>query len=55
LNLTWREAAIIVLRDNKQAMHYSDIAREIVENNMRSAGATPATSLNTALNLSHSK
>jgi len=52
LNLTWREAAIIVLRDNKQAMHYSDIAREIVENNMRSAGATPATSLNTALNLS---
>lgn len=50
--LTWREAAIKVLRKNKQAMHYSDIAREIVENNMRKAGATPAISLNTALNLS---
>lgn len=49
---TWKDAAVEVLRNNAEAMHYTDIARNIVENKMRRAGATPATSLNTALNIS---
>jgi len=52
-NLSWAEAAIEVLKTAGSAMHYTDIANEIVKRGLRkSVGATPANSLNTAMFLS---
>lgn len=42
-NLTWDEAIITILKDAEGAMHYKDIADEIVRRRLRtSVGATPA-------------
>lgn len=53
MDLNWREATIEVLKKSDSAMHYSDIAKEISERGLRSSmGATPATAVNTAINIS---
>lgn len=50
--LTWKEAIIKVLQQEKRAMHYEEIAEQIGAQQLRtSLGATPASSVNTAINL----
>lgn len=52
-DLGWRDAAISVLRDRGEAMHYKDIAEAIKEKGLReSMGATPANTVFTAISLS---
>lgn len=51
-NMGWVQAAIKILEEKREPMHYADLAEEIVKKKLRKAGATPANSLNTALNLS---
>jgi hypothetical protein len=49
-NLSWEDATIEVLKTAKGAMHYTDIAKAIVEQKLRSKiGATPAASVSTAI------
>ena len=51
--MPWKEAIIKVLRDSDSAMHYSDIAQKIVEDELRvSVGATPAATVNAYINTS---
>ncbi len=51
-NLGWRDAAISVLRDRGEAMHYKDIAEAIKEKGLReNMGATPAITVFTAISL----
>jgi hypothetical protein len=48
--LGWREAVISVLQNNNEAMHYTDIADEIISRGLRtSVGATPANSVNVTI------
>lgn len=52
-NLSWEEAAIEVLKSSKTSMHYTEIAKEIVEKQLRTKiGATPAASVNTVIHAS---
>lgn len=52
-NLSWKDAIVRVLSENGEAMHYVDIAEEIVERQLRETfGATPASTV--AANLSMS-
>ncbi|QQR73175.1 MAG: hypothetical protein IPJ17_17080 [Holophagales bacterium] len=45
-DLTWKEAILQVLRDQTEAMHYTEIAEAIAERGLRSElGATPASSV----------
>lgn len=45
--MPWRDAIITVLSESEDAMHYSEIAQKIVEDNLRSkVGATPAATVN---------
>ena len=55
-NKPWKEAIIEVLQQTKEAMHYADISKEIQKRQLRSKfGATPASSVNTAINDSINK
>ena len=46
-DMGWWEAILAVLRDSNEAMHYTDIADEIVNRGLRtSVGATPANTVN---------
>jgi hypothetical protein len=48
--LGWREAIIEVLKGKGEAMHYTDITDEILEQGLKtSVGATPASSVNVTL------
>lgn len=52
-NLSWKDAIIEVLTDEGEAMHYVDIAEQIVERELRgSLGATPANSVNSVVSVS---
>ena len=45
-DLTWRDAILHVLRNTSEPMHYTEIAEEIAEQDLRAdLGATPATSV----------
>jgi hypothetical protein len=47
---TWREAIIRVLKESETAMHYSDIAEQILTNGYyESGGATPAATVNSQI------
>ena len=49
--MTWKKAITTVLSKASGAMHYTDIADEILERGLRTnVGATPATSVNIAIN-----
>lgn len=46
-DMTWWDAILSVLKESKEAMHYTDIADEIVNRELRSSvGATPANTVN---------
>lgn len=46
-DMPWKEAIIKVLNESDTAMHYSDIAEQVVESGLRkSVGATPAATVN---------
>lgn len=50
--MPWEKAILKVLEDNGKAMHYRDIATEIIEKGLRSlenTGATPANTVNTII------
>lgn len=52
-NIPWRDAIIQVLGESNDAMHYSDIATKIVEEELRtSVGATPAATVNAYISTS---
>jgi len=51
--LGWREAIIAVLDDSDEPLHYTDIAEQIAERNLRTEfGATPAASVNATISIS---
>lgn len=51
--LSWREAAITVLKASPEALHYTEIADAIAERGLRSEfGATPAQTVNAAISMS---
>jgi HB1, ASXL, restriction endonuclease HTH domain len=48
---SWRDAVLAVLKDAGHAMHYTEIAEEIVKRGLRTSyGATPATTVNVSIN-----
>lgn len=50
--MQWKDAIIQVLEDEAVAMHYADIAEEIVERDLReSVGATPANTVSATISL----
>jgi hypothetical protein len=50
---TWREAIVRVLKETKTAMHYSDIAEQILTNGYyKPDGATPAATVNAQISSS---
>lgn len=52
-NLSWREAAIAVLRTSAEAMHYTEIAEAVAERGLREEfGATPAQTVNATISMS---
>lgn len=52
-NLSWHEAITTVLSGSTEAMHYTAIAEEIANRQLRSEfGATPANSVNSTISLS---
>ncbi|WP_145280518.1 HTH domain-containing protein [Pirellulimonas nuda] len=52
-NLPWKTAILKVLTEQGEAMHYTDIAEVIVDQELREAlGATPANSVNSIISLS---
>jgi len=52
-NLPWKDAILKVLTDRGEAMHYTDIAEEIVDQQLRIAlGATPSNSVNSIISVS---
>lgn len=52
-DLSWRDAAAQVLDVASQPLHYTEIARRILDRGLKSTvGATPANSLNAALGMS---
>ena len=52
-NLSWREAITQVLQGNPEAMHYSEIAEAIAEQQLRTEfGATPAATINSIISTS---
>ncbi len=52
-NLGWREAIIEVLTDATEPLHYTDIAEQIAERNLKTDfGATPAASVNATISVS---
>jgi hypothetical protein len=52
-NLSWKNAIIEVLTDEGEAMHYVDIAEQIVKRQLREAlGATPANSVASIVTIS---
>lgn len=52
-DLSWREAITRVLRNSAEAMHYTDIAEEIAEQELRAEfGATPAATVNSVISTS---
>lgn len=51
MSLTWDQAIQKILRENGRAMHYTDIADEIIRQGLRdSVGATPASTVNAIMN-----
>ncbi len=53
MNMPWRDAIIKILKESNDAMHYSDIAEKVVEENLRtSVGATPAATVNANISTS---
>src|SRR5207245_5661696 len=49
-NISWREAIIEVLQSARKAMHYTDIAKEIADRELRTdVGATPANSVSVVI------
>ena len=55
-DLAWRDAIIKVLKNSDSAMHYKDIADEVVSRELRKkVGATPPATVATCLSLSLSK
>jgi HB1, ASXL, restriction endonuclease HTH domain len=52
-DMPWREAVEKILDENAVAMHYSDIAEQIVERGLRdNVGATPAATVNSQISQS---
>lgn len=50
--ISWKEAAIVVLRNNADGMHYLDITKRIIDQGLiTDFGATPAASLAATLSL----
>lgn len=48
--LSWKDAVLEILKENKEAVHYTEIAKQIEEKKYRtSLGATPHIAVNTAL------
>ena len=55
-NLSWKDAAIRVLTEAGEPLHYVEIARRILDGGFKStSGATPADSLNAAIGTSINK
>ena len=51
MSLTWDQAIQSVLREKGRAMHYTEIADEIIKQGLReSVGATPASTVNAIMN-----
>jgi hypothetical protein len=50
--MTWKDAAVCILAQNKEGMHYTDISKAVILNSLiASYGATPAASLNSAISM----
>ncbi len=51
--MSWREAAIAVLKTSAEAMHYTEIAEAVAERGLRTDyGATPAQTVNATISMS---
>jgi hypothetical protein len=52
-NLSWRDAIVEVLKDAAEPLHYTDIAEQIAERELKTDfGATPAASVNATMTVS---